>query len=75
MSRQQSLARAIRRGNAVVFHDKLTNSLQYAYRKGSTSKWWEWAVKNRVSEDPSRERRQFKPIHLWNPRNRAATKF
>jgi hypothetical protein len=58
-ARPQSLGRAIRRGNAVVSHDKVTNSLYHTYKKGSTRKQWMLALQNRVSELPEES---FNPI-------------
>lgn len=60
-ARSQSLGRAIRRGNAVVSHDKVANSLYHTYKKGSTRKQWRLAQECSVSEEPQGEKRQFKP--------------
>jgi hypothetical protein len=49
-ARPQSLGRAIRRGNAVVWKGKVTNSLFYTYKKGSTRKQWRFAQECSVSE-------------------------
>lgn len=48
-ARQQSLGRAIRRGNAVVVHSKVEQSLSVVYKKGSTRQQWKNANKNKVS--------------------------
>jgi hypothetical protein len=58
-AKPQSLGRAIKRGNAVVSHDKVTNSLYYTYKKGSTRRQWILARQNRVSELPEES---FNPI-------------
>ncbi|MBB4034858.1 hypothetical protein GGR21_000745 [Dysgonomonas hofstadii] len=61
-ARPQSLGRAIRRGNAVVSYSRAGQGLSQVYKKGSTRQQWHLAQSNRVSEEPQREKRQFKPV-------------
>lgn len=49
-ARQQSLVRAIKRGNAVVSQDRVTGNLYHTWRKGSTRQQWSNAFRNKVSE-------------------------
>jgi len=60
-AREQSLGRAIRRGNAVVSYDRVTDGLYHTYKRGSTRQQWRLAQSNSVSEEPQREKRKFKP--------------
>lgn len=74
-ARHQSLGRAIRRGRAVVSKDNVTGGLYHTYRKGSTRKQWRLAQQCGVSVDPQREKRDFRPRHIWNPRNKTAIRI
>lgn len=47
---QQSLSRAIRRGNAVLAYDSATKGIFPVFRKGSTDRAWHWAKTNRSIE-------------------------
>lgn len=47
---QQSLTRAIRRGNAIIAFDNVAKTNTVVYRKWSTSKSWNWGSKNRSLE-------------------------
>ncbi|MDR0560580.1 MAG: hypothetical protein LBG92_10445 [Prevotellaceae bacterium] len=47
-ARGQSLMRAIRRGNAVVFYNSVTKQAEVCYRKGSFAGRWKTALKNRL---------------------------
>lgn len=46
---QQSLARAIRRGNAIIAFDNVSKQNTVVYRKGSAMSW-SWAMLNRNIE-------------------------
>lgn len=58
-ARQQSLAKAIKRGNAVVSQDRVTGNLYHTWKKGSTRQQWSNALRNRVSELPEES---FNPV-------------
>ena len=47
---QQSLSRAIRRGNAVLAYDNVSKGTSPVFRKGSTARGWHWAKTNRSIE-------------------------
>jgi len=46
----QSIQRAIKRGNAVVYYDRLICGYNVAWKRGRTKPSWKNAVKNKVSE-------------------------
>lgn len=47
---QQSLTRAIKRGNAVIAFDNVSKQKIVVFRKGSTLKNWNWAKLNKSIE-------------------------
>jgi len=47
-ARQQSLQRAIRRGNAFFFFNRVIQSIDVCRRKGTPASVWKHNVKNRV---------------------------
>ena len=44
MSRQQSLNRAIKRGNAAIYWNSSTMSPEVLWKKGATKKQWHYAT-------------------------------
>ena len=50
-ARGQSLNRAIKRGNAVVFYNTVTKSVDVCFRKGTWIGRWKNAVRNKVETD------------------------
>jgi hypothetical protein len=47
---QQSLTRAIKRGNAVIAYSDVSKTNTVVFRKGSTAESWNWATLNRNIE-------------------------
>lgn len=47
MRKEQSVTRAIRRGNAVIAFDSVSKTNNLVYKKGSTKEQWRLANKNR----------------------------
>lgn len=47
MRKEQSVTRAIRRGNAVIAFDSASKTNNLVYKKGSTKEQWRLANKNR----------------------------
>lgn len=52
---QQSLTRAIKRGNAVITFDNATKTNTVVFKKGSTDESWNWAKLNRSIEAETRQ--------------------
>ena len=44
----QSLNRAVKRGNAVIYFDSVTKDNKVCYKKGSTASEWKNALKDRI---------------------------
>ena len=44
----QSLNRAVKRGNAVIYFDSVTKTNKVCYKKGSTGSEWKNALRNRI---------------------------
>lgn len=44
----QSLNRAVKRGNAVIYFDSVTKANKVCYKKGSTAPEWKNALKDRI---------------------------
>ena len=44
----QSLNRAVKRGNAVIYFDSVTKTIKVCYKKGSTEPEWGNVLKDRV---------------------------
>ena len=47
MKNQQSLSRAIRRGNAVLYFNNITKSTEMIWKKGEPRVRWDFALRNR----------------------------
>ena len=52
---QQSLTRAIKRGNAVIAFDNVSKTNTLVFRKGSTVESWKWATLNRNIEAETKQ--------------------
>ncbi len=52
---QQSLTRAIKRGNAVIAFDNVSKTNTVVFEKGSTAESWNWAKLNRSIEAETRQ--------------------
>lgn len=50
----QTLSRAIKRGNAVLYFNEVTKSLEAVWKRGSTSNAWYHATKNCVKEEETK---------------------
>lgn len=44
----QSVSRVLRRENAVMIFDNVSKRTETVFKKGSESKFWSWAVRNKL---------------------------
>ena len=71
---QQSLTRAIRRGNAVIAFDNVLKTNTVVFKKGSTVKRWNWATHNRNIEAETKQRNEVsKPLSKMDIENSTET--
>jgi hypothetical protein len=48
-SRGQTIGRAIRRGNATYYYDRVASGISVCFKKGCTKAFWKHALKNRCN--------------------------
>ena len=59
----QSLSRAIKRGNAVLYFNEVTKSIEAVWKRGSTSSRWNHAEKNHCEDEETKYlQRVTKPL-------------
>lgn len=71
---QQSLTRAIKRGNAVIAFDNVSKTNTVVFRKGSTAESWNWATLNRNIEAETKQINEVtKPLSQMDIENSTET--
>lgn len=71
---QQSLTRAIKRGNAVIAFDNVSKTNTVVFRKGSTAESWHWATLNRNIEAETKKINEVtKPLSQMDIENSTET--
>ena len=71
---QQSLTRAIKRGNAVIAFNNVLKTNTVVFRKGSTAESWNWATLNRnIKAETKKINEVTKPLSQMDIENSTET--